>query len=108
MTSDYARTYIAQVRWQFARTMPQWPHEYTVRVWRPELEATFEAFAVLIRQTGRVKSWPRDAERPRYHHTYLTIDGWEYWTMGAPIPETTVINRARVDAEGAQVQSGSR
>ena len=29
---DDAGVYIAQVRWQFAETMPQWPHEYTVRI----------------------------------------------------------------------------
>lgn len=26
-----ARTYVAQVRWHYAKTMPQWPHEYIVR-----------------------------------------------------------------------------
>ena len=93
---DHARTYIARVRWQFAKTMPLWPHEYTVREWRPELEADFLAFAALIRADGVVKPWPPEAVVPRYRHTYLEIGGWDYWTMGAPIPETTVINRARL------------
>jgi hypothetical protein len=90
-----ADAYIAKVRWQFAKTMPQWPHEYTVRDWRPDLELDFVQFAALIRLDGVVKPWPRDAARPRYHNTYLELDGWEYWTMGRPLPETTVINRAR-------------
>ncbi len=94
-TADDARAYIAEVRWQFAKTMPQWPHEYTVREWRPELEPQFFEFAELIRRDGVVKPWPRDAAKPRYHLTYLELDGWEYWTMGAAIAETTVINRAR-------------
>ncbi len=93
-TTDDARAYIAKVRWQFAKTMPQWPHEYTVRAWRPDLERQFSDFVVLIRGDGIVKPWPRDAATPRYHHTYMELDGWEYWTMGAPVPETTVINRA--------------
>ena len=38
---DDARAYIAEVRWQFAKTMPQWPHEYTVRDWRVDLDDTF-------------------------------------------------------------------
>jgi hypothetical protein len=97
LTTDDARGYIARVRWQFAKTMPQWPHEYTVREWRPDLEPAFLEFAVLIRAEGVVKPWPRDAVHPRYHHTYLELDGWEYWTMGSPLPETTVINRARTD-----------
>ena len=93
-TADDARAYIASVRWQFAKTMPQWPHEYTVRAWRPDLEQEFVEFVVLIRRDGVVKAWPPDASEPRYHHAYLELDGWEYWTMGSPIPETTLINRA--------------
>lgn len=97
-TIDDARVHIAGARWQFAKTMPQWPHEYTVREWRPDLEGTFVRLADLIRREGVVKPWPADVVTPRYHHSYLAIDGWEYWTtMGAPIPETTVINRARLD-----------
>ena len=100
-TLNDARAYIAKVRWQFAKTMPQWPHEYTVREWRPDFEPHFLEFAALIRGEGVVKPWPRDAALPRYHHTYLELDGWEYWTMGAPLPETTVINRARIDQSSA-------
>lgn len=66
--ADDARGYIAEVRWQFAK---------------------------LIRRDGIVKLWPRDAAKPRYRLTYLELDGWEYWSMGAPFPETTVINRAK-------------
>lgn len=100
-TIDDARVYIATVRWQFAKTMPQWPHEYTVRDWLPDLEDGFFAFVTLIRNEGIVKPWPRDAAVPRYHHTYLELDGWEYWSMGEPVPETTVINRARLEEDEA-------
>jgi hypothetical protein len=93
-TTDDARAYIAKVRWQFAKTMPQWPHEYTVREWRQDLEREFFEFVALIRRDGIVKPWPPDVATPRYHHTYLELDGWEYWSMGVPIPETTLINRA--------------
>src|SRR4029079_6151489 len=54
-TVEDARGYIADVRWQFARTMPQWPHEYTVREWRPDLEQDFLEFVALIRRGGTVK-----------------------------------------------------
>lgn len=93
---DAARAYVASVHWQFAKTMPDIPHEYTVRTWRPELEGAFIAMVELIHAEGRVKPWPRDAVSPRYHHTYLEIDGWQYWTMGEPAPETGLINRCRV------------
>jgi hypothetical protein len=74
---DDARSYIAGVRWQNAKTMPQWPHEYTVRDWRPSLEREFLEFVILIRRDGVVKPWPPDVPAPRYHHTYLVLDGWE-------------------------------
>jgi hypothetical protein len=28
-------------------------------------------------------------------YLYLHIDGRRYWTMGSPVPETTVLNRVR-------------
>ncbi|GAC1577791.1 MAG: hypothetical protein NVS3B18_11530 [Candidatus Dormibacteria bacterium] len=108
---DRARSYIAGVRWQFATTMPQWPHEYTVRHWRPELDVDFAAFASFIRAHGTVKPWPAEAVTPRHHNTYLEVDGWEYWTMGEPIAETTVINRARLvvgEGQSGTLETGDR
>lgn len=63
---------------------------------------------VLIRQDGLVKPWPRDAVEPRYRLTYLSLDGWEYWTTGAPVAETTVINRAAggSSADGTRAARG--
>lgn len=101
MTLQAVRGYIAHVRWQYAKTMPQWPHEYTVRSWAPVLEPQFEALARRIREEGEIRPWPKDSRMPRHHNTYLEIDDWQYWTMGAPIAETTILNRARVDGVGA-------
>lgn len=105
-TIEDVRTYIAKVRWQVAKTMPQWPHEYTVREWRPELDEDFSAFVELIRRDGIVKPWPADVAVPRYRHTYLELDGWEYWTMGELISDTTVINRALLQPTADIVDSG--
>jgi hypothetical protein len=96
-TNDDARAYVAKVRWQFAATMPQWPHEYTVLKWRQELEPEFFSLVSLIRSGGIVKPWPPDSAKPRYHHHYLELDGWEYWTMDEVVADTTLINRARLD-----------
>jgi len=95
-TTDDAGAFISEADWRFSSTMPQWPHEYTVREWRPDLGGQFFDFVALIRRDGITKPWPLDAATPRYHHTYLALDGWEYWTMGEPIPETALINRARL------------
>ena len=96
-TNDDARSYIAKVRWQFATTMAQWPHEYTVLTWQPQLKGEFFNLVALIRNEGVVKPWPRDSATPRYHHHYLELDGWQYWTMDDVLADTTLINRARVD-----------
>jgi hypothetical protein len=77
--------------------MPQWPHEYTVLRWRPEHEAAFFQLVSLIRSDGVVKPWPRDSVNPKYHHHYLEVDGWEYWTMDEVLADTELINRARMD-----------
>jgi hypothetical protein len=97
---DEARAYIAAVggqgrrKWQHSRP-PQPPHTYTVRGWRPDLQQDFLTFAQLIQTRGDLKTW-RGSVRP-----YLELDGLEYWTMGARVPETTVINRAPADAPDA-------
>lgn len=97
---DEARAYIAAVggqgqrKWQHSHP-PQPPHTYTVRSWRPDLQQDFLAFAQLIQARGELKAWKR------YVSPYFELDGLAYWTMGARVPETTVINRAPVDAPGA-------
>jgi len=60
----------------------------------------FRAFVALIRREGIIKPWPRDSSNPRYHHTYLELSEWEYWTMGEPVDETTLINRALLPGVG--------
>ncbi len=88
--------FITNRRWRFAKTMPQWPHEYTVRNWDPDEDA-FEEMVRWIRDHGEVRKWyPNPAKAFHYNHTYLDHDGWQYWTMGNPVAETTVINRARL------------
>jgi hypothetical protein len=97
---DEARAYIAAVggqarrKWQHSRP-PEPPHTYTVRAWRPDLQQDFLAFAQLIQTRGELKTWGGRV------NAYLELDGLEYWTMGARVPETTVINRAPVEAPEA-------
>ena len=82
--------FINTSQWRFAKTMPQWPHEYVVRNWRPDKEPVFERFVMLIRDQGY--------DAPFLDHAtyrYLEIDGCKYWTMDEPPDETTIINRAK-------------
>lgn len=73
-------------------------HEYTVREWRQELEREFFEFVALIRDDGRqaLVTGRRDSKD---HHTCLELHGWEYWTTGAPVAQTTVINRAVLEPD---------
>lgn len=93
-----ALVYIDEVRWQFANTMPDWPHEYTVRAWRPDLAATFEAFCQLILDEGLVEPWPPAPAQAIHHNHYLVIGEHKYWALGPmgdsdPVRDQTVINR---------------
>ena len=71
-------------------------HEYTVREWEPSLERQFERFVLFTRENG--------FERKFLSNTYLsvTIGEFYYWTMGAPVHETTVINRAKPEWQWRQ------
>jgi hypothetical protein len=84
---DDLREFVATSKWTFAKTMPEWPHEYLVR---DRVDSVlFEALACHIRQHG--------IEQRFYQRilTYFAEDGLLYWTMGEPIEETTIINRCK-------------
>lgn len=89
MTDDEISRFIATHEWTFAKTMPGIPHWYTLRRNATSSEG-FSAFVQEIRFRG--------VQRPfgRRMFTYLDFDGWTSWTMGEPVEETTLINRARL------------
>jgi hypothetical protein len=67
--------------------MPWCPHEYIVRGKCPLSEDEFLYFVNMQRKHGTPEQWWK------YNHPYLYIDDYKYWTMGAPLDETTVINK---------------
>ena len=87
MTDSEIREYIKSVKWQFAKSMPKIPHEYTVIDWNPDKIESFYGFVKYIRKNGEEEAFYGKKYR------YFEIDDYKYWTMGAPIEETTVINR---------------
>lgn len=97
--------FISSRRWTYAKTMPDWPHEYTVKSWLPQRADEFIEFCQAIHDRGIVEPWPPPPAVAIYHNHYLAIGGLKYWTMGPsgdrdPIEEMTVINRARIDQSG--------
>jgi hypothetical protein len=81
------RDFVDTVEWTFAKTMPEWPHEYIVRD-RVD-ESLFEALVCHIRTHGFEGRFYRRVL------TYYEEDGLLYWTMGEPTEETIIINRCR-------------
>ena len=85
--SDELKRFIASSKWTFAKTMPVWPHEYIVR---ERVDRTlFLALVRHIREHG-YQGWFY-----RKPITYFDEGGMVYWTMGAPITETTIVNRCK-------------
>jgi 2-polyprenyl-3-methyl-5-hydroxy-6-metoxy-1,4-benzoquinol methylase len=74
--------------WIFAKTMPDNPHEYTLRK-RWADQAAFDRVVNGIRRLGYKTLFRR---RP---YTQLNVNEHYYWTMGAPVPATILINRKR-------------
>lgn len=89
MDANEIKDYIDSVKWQFAKTMPKNPHEYTVRKWDLDKEEKFVKFINYIRDIGEERSFYKKK------YIYFDFEGYSYWTMGNPIDETTVINRAK-------------
>jgi len=91
MSDEEIKLFIANSSWVFAKSMPETPHEYTARRKAKDV-AMFERFVLHIRKHGYRKKFGK------YAYTYLDLDGWQYWTMGWPVRQTVIINRAKLSA----------
>lgn len=83
---DWAREYISACYWKNSKQGAD--HAYTVRDWRPESDSDFVRFVELIRTYGHPENFYSKT------YIYLHLDGLKYWTMGSPMNETIIINRA--------------
>lgn len=86
MNQEKIKDLILGWSWTFAKTMPQCSHWYVVR--SPENEESFIEFVEHIRVHGVEEKFGKDS------YLYLYLGEYKYWTMGNPVPETTIINRA--------------
>jgi len=80
--------------------MPKWPHEYIVRE-RVDNEL-FEQLVKHIRSNGyEGKFYSKNI-------TYYDEDGMVYWTMGAPLEETIIVNRcSKKNTYESRLRSGT-
>lgn len=91
----WARDFIAKHEWREAITYRETaPHEYVLRKRKTGEQGNrdFNQFIDLVRRFGYADFYYK------VRHIYWVIDEFKYWTMGWPVEETTVINRARADA----------
>lgn len=89
---QFVREYIEAVYWKTAKSYSKTaPHQYTIREWEPERDHEFVRFAEIIRKYGYPERFYRKI------HWYFQVGEYKYWTMGFPLDETIVINRAGVN-----------
>lgn len=77
--------------WTFAKTMPWIPHWYILR--KNFNNSIFDEMVVALREHGVDETFGK--KKPKIYR-YFYANGYKYWTMGNPINETTIINRAKV------------
>ncbi len=73
--------------WRMAMTMPENPHQYTLKKEWSDEPAFFESVVQFIRECGY------DEPFAGKNYTLLDVNEHKYWTMGAPLYDTILINR---------------
>jgi len=81
--------FINSVFWTYAKTMPEWPHEYIVK-----RNVAFELFIEVVKH---IRKFGYEGMFYKKTITYFDFEGMVYWTMGAPVEDTTIINRCKSD-----------
>ena len=81
------RRFANEEQWTYAKTMPNWPHEYLVRE-RVDDE-------LFVRMVKHIRSNGYEGHFYQMKITYYDEDGLVYWTMGSPLDDTIIINRCR-------------
>ena len=84
--SKELKDFIKSSNWTFAKTYAAtWPHHYIVR------ERVDEN--LFIKMVEHIRRFGYEGRFYKMKLIYFEEDGYVYWTMSAPIEETTIINR---------------
>jgi len=92
LNDDQLRDFISSFTWTYAKTYAKiCPHEYIVKdKIHEKYHERFIQVVNYIRENGFAANYKSRAGK------YYILDDHYYWTMGAPIEETTVLNRAKL------------
>ena len=83
---DEIKEFINNTQWTFAKTYADtWPHHYIVRDRVDE--------KLFLETVRHIRRFGYEGRFYKKKITYFDEDGLVYWTMGAPVEETTIINR---------------
>jgi hypothetical protein len=91
---------IDRMSWRFAKSMPQWPHEYTVRSRDDHsMIADYMTLYAAIAAHGVEETFTGTKTPSRKKYLYPG-DGWRYWFKNRNPDRSKIINRNRLeDAE---------
>jgi hypothetical protein len=87
---EFVQQWLESQSWIFAKNRADNPHFYCLRRNAGD-EAIFERIVEFIRERGVPYLW-----WGRHYLQYVAGE-WAYWTMGSPIPETSLINRKSLE-----------
>lgn len=91
MTAVQLQKYFeAESTWVFAKSMPKFPHYYIVRE-KINNDQLFNEIVDSLRKNGQPRRWHGR------EFIYFDAGRYTYWTMGADISDTRIINRAEID-----------
>ena len=82
--------FVSQVKWSFAKSVPNWPHFYIAEQ-NPPSQAAFQAAKSFVRESGHVgKFYDKDV-------FYFAADGWTYWAspLAKPPESQHMLNRCK-------------
>lgn len=86
--------------WTYAETMSEWPHEYIVKE-----NVDIELFMEVVKH---IRKFGYEGMFYQKAITYFDFGGMVYWTMGAPVGETTIIYRCnRENTYEARLKKGT-
>jgi hypothetical protein len=81
---------IGRLPWRVAKTMPQIPHQYTVR--SHETEADYVVLFNAIQSAGVDERYNRRRKKYLYPG-----DGHKYWAMTTSVHQSRILNRMRIE-----------
>lgn len=87
MTEQEFKDFVQAHEWVYAKTMPANPHCYVVKDKCRDLVEFYRA-VLYIRKHGKMRRFFRKG------YTYYDMQPFTYWTMGNPLEQTKIINRA--------------